>query len=181
MDVLTGELLALDFINTRAQAVDGPVDMLDRVDDAERWLLLQAERLVPPDVVTAADLAALRDLRSTVRVAVDAARRSASIPADARAALNEAVRAAPSYVRLERDLSVTTHRDGDTCARLLAQLAESAVLLLGSTDISAVRQCEGTNCVVLFLPAHPRRRWCSPTRCGNRARVARYYRRHKPA
>jgi predicted RNA-binding Zn ribbon-like protein len=32
---------------------------------------------------------------------------------------------------------------------------------------------------MVFLPAHPRRRWCSPTRCGNRARVARYYQRHR--
>ncbi|NGO80928.1 hypothetical protein G6045_35505, partial [Streptomyces sp. YC504] len=23
-------------------------------------------------------------------------------------------------------------------------------------------------------------RWCSPARCGNRTRVARYYQRHKP-
>ncbi|MFD0515426.1 CGNR zinc finger domain-containing protein [Streptomyces aureus] len=33
--------------------------------------------------------------------------------------------------------------------------------------------------MLLFLPAHPRRRWCSAARCGNRARVARYYQRHK--
>jgi predicted RNA-binding Zn ribbon-like protein len=32
---------------------------------------------------------------------------------------------------------------------------------------------------MLFLPAHPRRRWCSPQLCGNRVRVARYYRRHR--
>ena len=31
----------------------------------------------------------------------------------------------------------------------------------------------------VFLPANPRRRWCSPAICGNRARVARYYQRHK--
>ena len=34
---------------------------------------------------------------------------------------------------------------------------------------------------VYDLPAHPRRRWCSPARCGNRARVARYYQRHGAA
>ncbi|WP_369690195.1 CGNR zinc finger domain-containing protein [Nocardia sienata] len=28
---------------------------------------------------------------------------------------------------------------------------------------------------------HPRRRWCSPQRSGNRVRVARYYDRHHPA
>jgi len=30
-----------------------------------------------------------------------------------------------------------------------------------------------------LLPAHRRRRWCSPATCGNRARVARYYQLHK--
>ncbi|MFF4211720.1 CGNR zinc finger domain-containing protein [Streptomyces sp. NPDC001796] len=32
---------------------------------------------------------------------------------------------------------------------------------------------------MLFLPAHPRRRWCSAARCGNRVRVARHYQRRK--
>ncbi|MEU9839973.1 CGNR zinc finger domain-containing protein [Actinomadura sp. NPDC048032] len=41
--------------------------------------------------------------------------------------------------------------------------------------------CEADDCVLLFLPAHPRRRWCSAARCGNRVRVARHYRRHRPA
>ncbi|MEW2136730.1 CGNR zinc finger domain-containing protein [Streptomyces sp. NPDC005409] len=45
--------------------------------------------------------------------------------------------------------------------------------------MTAVRACEAQDCVLLFLPAHPRRRWCVAPACGNRARVARYYARHK--
>ncbi|WP_371871358.1 CGNR zinc finger domain-containing protein [Phytohabitans rumicis] len=41
-----------------------------------------------------------------------------------------------------------------------------------------VRQCEADDCVMLFLPAHPRRRWCSGACCGNRTRVAWHYQRH---
>jgi predicted RNA-binding Zn ribbon-like protein len=37
----------------------------------------------------------------------------------------------------------------------------------------------GPQCRLLFLPAHPRRRWCSRVLCGNRVRVTRYYQRHK--
>ncbi|MFD8063387.1 CGNR zinc finger domain-containing protein [Streptomyces cyaneofuscatus] len=33
--------------------------------------------------------------------------------------------------------------------------------------------------VMLFVPAHPARRWCSAARRGNRARVARHCQRHR--
>ena len=62
---------------------------------------------------------------------------------------------------------------------LLAQLAEAAATLLASPAIGLVRRCEEPGCRLLFLCAHPRRRWCSPATCGNRARVARYYQLHK--
>ncbi|WP_433464559.1 CGNR zinc finger domain-containing protein [Spirillospora sp. CA-128828] len=39
------------------------------------------------------------------------------------------------------------------------------------------RTSRGT--VPRFLPGHPRRRWCSAARCGNRVRVARHYQRHR--
>jgi hypothetical protein len=76
-------------------------------------------------------------------------------------------------------ITVTMRRPGTASAVLLAQLAEAAATLLASPAIGLVRRCEGPGCRMLFLPAHPRRRWCSPATCGNRARVARYYQRHK--
>ena len=59
--------------------------------------------------------------------------------------------------------------------------AEAAAGLLADPSVTKIRQCEADDCVLLFLPAHPRRRWCSAARCGNRVRVARHYQRHKPA
>ncbi|MFG2003714.1 CGNR zinc finger domain-containing protein [Spirillospora sp. NPDC048911] len=70
-------------------------------------------------------------------------------------------------------------REGPLGTRLAAILAEAAAELLTDPSFGRVRQCEADDCVMVFLPAHPRRRWCSPARCGNRARVARYYQRHK--
>uniref|UniRef100_UPI000B043057 CGNR zinc finger domain-containing protein n=1 Tax=Actinomadura kijaniata TaxID=46161 RepID=UPI000B043057 len=72
-------------------------------------------------------------------------------------------------------------RTGPDGARLAAALAEAAADLLGDPAVTRVRRCEADDCVLLFLPAHPRRRWCSASRCGNRVRVARHYQRHRPA
>ncbi|NUR88680.1 MAG: hypothetical protein HOY71_31720, partial [Nonomuraea sp.] len=82
-------------------------------------------------------------------------------------------------VRRDGGPGVELRRDGEAGVRLLAELAEAAIDLLASPDASKVRACEGPGCSLLFLPAHPRRRWCSPAVCGNRARVARYYQRHR--
>ena len=63
--------------------------------------------------------------------------------------------------------------------RVAAEFAQAAIDLVTDPRIRNVRECAHRECVLLFLPAHQGRLWCSPARCGNRARVARYYRRHK--
>lgn len=173
MDLVTGEPLALDFVNTLT-------GQFDALDDPEPWLRLQAGRLVPPArPLTEADLATLRALREHVRTAIDAVRHGAPPPSAAIDAVNRAVKAAPSYRLLDPDLHVHAHRSGGDLAKLLAQLAEAAVELLTDANANRIRACEGPQCRMLFLPAHPKRRWCSPALCGNRVRVARYYQRHK--
>ena len=61
----------------------------------------------------------------------------------------------------------------------LSWIAEAAVLLFTSPDAGRLRACPGPGCVLYFVRAHPRREWCSAV-CGNRARVARHYQRHRP-
>ncbi|MFI6818968.1 CGNR zinc finger domain-containing protein [Nonomuraea sp. NPDC050328] len=180
MDLFTGELLALDLVNTRAATSDGEADALDDAAGFTVWLALQAHRLSPLPAMTRDDLPAVRALREHVRQALDAVRQGGTAP-DAVAAINQAVRAAPPYRILAGDGTAETRRDGDALTCLLAQLAEAAVDLLSSPDVERVRACEGPHCRMLFLPAHPRRRWCSPTLCGNRVRVARHHQRRKAA
>lgn len=62
---------------------------------------------------------------------------------------------------------------------LVAELAESAIDLVTGPRIRSVRACAHPGCVLLILPTHQGRSWCSPARCGNRARVVRYETRHK--
>ncbi|WP_330296748.1 CGNR zinc finger domain-containing protein [Streptomyces sp. NBC_00503] len=180
---LTGEPLALDLLNTDTAIGDLVADPAGLAD----WLETQRGRLTEPGPVGAAEVAAVHAVREAARAALTAARGGAEPPAGAMRALNSALAAAPSHRELAwtpaAGLTAATVRAPAVPAarRLAAELAEAVAELLLGGRIGEVRQCEGEHCVLLFLPAHPRRRWCVASICGNRARVARYYARHKPA
>jgi predicted RNA-binding Zn ribbon-like protein len=59
----------------------------------------------------------------------------------------------------------------------LGQVARGAVHIFATTERELLRACHAPGCVLYFSKDHPRREWCSST-CGNRARVARHYKRH---
>ncbi|MCW3818494.1 ABATE domain-containing protein [Micromonospora sp. DR5-3] len=184
---LVGEPLALDLINTVVRHAGTSVDLLATPAQLQAWLAAQAECVpdlpeVVSDGITPDDVAMVQAVRGHIAVAVDHARRGLAPPAAAIQGINDSQRRAPA-VRELRWLSgaveARVRRGGSLGEQLAARLAEAAVDLLTDPALAAVRQCEAESCVVLFLPAHPRRRWCSRTRCGNRARVSRYYQRHK--
>ncbi|WP_030267645.1 CGNR zinc finger domain-containing protein [Streptomyces violens] len=177
---LTGEPLALDLINT--QPATG--ELLRTPEDLRTWWALQADRL--PEGVPAnlkpADLAAVLTVREHVARVLERVRTGQAPAATDITGLNDAQRAAPVTCELSwRDgkLVAQRRRDGRPGVRLAAWLAEAAVELLADPTAQKIRVCEADDCVLLFLPQHPRRRWCSAARCGNRARVARHYQRHK--
>ncbi|MEV8534357.1 CGNR zinc finger domain-containing protein [Streptomyces sp. NPDC051211] len=176
---LTGEPLALDLVNTRPPAGDliaGPAGLT-------AWLGTQEGRLTPVAEVGTAELAAVHAVREAADAALRAAAAGERPPVAALDALNAAMAGAPAHQELawtEADgLSVARRRTAGPAARLAAELAEAAAGLLTDPRVTSVRACEAEDCVLLFLPAHPRRRWCVASACGNRTRVARYYARHK--
>lgn len=188
LEPLTGEPLALDLLNTLPYAAQGPpADHLADAAGLVAWLAREGERLPEAEGVREAspdDLAAVRAVRAHAAVALAAARRGERPPASALRGLNEAQLAAPAvrYAQWDGDaVVVTPRRSGPPGVRVAAALAEEVAGLLADPALARVRECEAEDCRMLFLPAHPRRRWCSATRCGNRARVARYYQRHKDA
>lgn len=187
---LIGEPLPLDLINTRPRTAAGPVDMLATPEGLGSWLAQEAGRIAgfpsdePVGIITETDLDAVHAVREHTAVAVDRARRGVRPPAAALRGLNEAQHAAPAIRELTWNgatVLAAWRRAGPVGVRLAAQLADATAALLVDPAIATVRPCDGPGCVILFLPAHPRRRWCSAARCGNRARVARYYQQHKAA
>lgn len=184
---LTGEALALDLVNTCPAGADGRVDLLATPRRLSDWLALEADRLggeVGDAAPTRDDLVPIHAVRAHTEAAVRALLDGTEPPESALRALTEAQRAAPAVRELGWDgtaVTATSRRTGPLGTRLAALLAEAAADLLTDPAIGRLKECEAGDCVMVFLPSHPRRRWCSPTRCGNRTRVARYYRRHNPA
>jgi predicted RNA-binding Zn ribbon-like protein len=177
---LTGEPLALDLVNTVVGAGDGEADLLDSPAALKAWLTAERDRLDVPD--RKIDLAAVKALRAHITDAIQAARVGSSPPPEALRAINAAMRNAPLSQEVTWNgeaVTTTAQRQGDATSVLLGQLAGDAADLMASPSIGLIRRCEGPDCRMLFVPANPRRRWCSPAICGNRVRVARYYERHK--
>jgi len=181
---LVGEPLALDLVNTLATGPDGEaLDLLASPKTAAAWLgAQQALGRLTDTRANDLDLVALRQLRSHTAECVEQARQGAPPPLQALTALNVALRAAPAYPRMNWSgtaVTITIARSGDPRRDLCAELVHAAADLLSDPAIRRVRTCEGAHCRLLFLPAHPKRRWCSPSVCGNRARVARHYQKHR--
>ncbi|THV26412.1 CGNR zinc finger domain-containing protein [Glycomyces paridis] len=180
-DALIGEPLALDLVNTRpadADLLDGPEGLAD-------WLARQSDRypeLAGFDAIPAAAVTAAGAVRELVDESVTALLEGRPVPPGVVEGLNRALRAAPVHKRLAMEdgiAVVTTERSGTSAERLAAILAEAAAELLANPGIGKLKQCEADDCRLVFLQTHPRRRWCSAERCGNRVRVARYYQQNK--
>ncbi|SCE12797.1 Conserved protein containing a Zn-ribbon-like motif, possibly RNA-binding [Streptomyces sp. LcepLS] len=61
---------------------------------------------------------------------------------------------------------------------LPAALARAALDFLAAPDFAHLRACTAPRCVRYFVRRHGRQEFCKPS-CGNRARAARHYRRHR--
>lgn len=165
-------------------------DDLETVDDLRVWLAT-----LDPDAVGAeigeADLERFRTLRDALRrlaafLTDDDRPAAASVMREVESAVAEVNRAAaqaPARPLLALDGDRLTRRPGTAAApadRCLAALAAQAVELFTGPDRERLRACYGPGCVLYFVKDHPRRGWCSAG-CGNRARAARHYARHRPS
>ncbi|MBE9376091.1 CGNR zinc finger domain-containing protein [Saccharopolyspora sp. HNM0983] len=184
---MIGEPLAVDLTNTRPLCPDGVHDLLENAADAGVWLAAQPDRIGvlgrgEANRLTERDVADLHDIRDAVNAALEPVRHGRRPPASALRALNDAQRAAPAIQEARWTRGAVTAapvRSGTPGQRLAARFAEAAAELLSDPAVTTIRECYSEPCVMLFLPTNPRRRWCSAEICGNRARVARYYQRHK--
>lgn len=73
----------------------------------------------------------------------------------------------PSYT-LKTQFELRTPRD------LLVRIASACAKLICEADFSCIRNCEGPTCTMYFLDVskNHKRRWCSMSICGNRAKAA---------
>jgi predicted RNA-binding Zn ribbon-like protein len=184
-DLLPDEPLPVRLMNTVWADRHGVHDDLTSVDRLRQWFArtgLPGSAQLGPE-----DLAAFRRLRDAIRrIAAHVTDDDRPAPAGAAdlaaalAALNaDAASCAPA---LEADddgrLTLRWHPGPRAADRSRAELALAAARLFGGEEAGQLRACHGPGCVLYFRKDHPRRGWCSAG-CGNRARVARHYERHR--
>jgi predicted RNA-binding Zn ribbon-like protein len=171
---------SLALVNSRHNSRTGPIDHLASPEELRDWLAWRslAARDATPD---GADLDAAHALRDAVRELLVAAIEGRAPQPAAVATVNAASASAPAADQLRWDRE-GPHRTraapaGPEAQRALAALAEDAIGLV-STRRDDLIACEAPGCVRILLKDHPRRHWCS-TRCGDRVRAARHYRRSR--
>ncbi|QVQ50749.1 ABATE domain-containing protein [Spiractinospora alimapuensis] len=184
---LVGEPPALDFVNTVVHCRSGRVDLISTPEELHAWLILVGDRVsdLSPTEITAlgdAELATIHATRDAIYPLIHAARDGKRPPDASVDLLNDLMRAVPRIPRLGWDGSAVTSvelRSGSAVERLCASVASATAAMIADGSVHQVRECADPRCIWLFLPKNSRRRWCDPSICGNRARVARYYHRHK--
>jgi predicted RNA-binding Zn ribbon-like protein len=96
--------------------------------------------------------------------------------------LNGALSRAMTYASIiragDRDLA-WGWRESTALGQVVWPVIRSAAELLTSEDAARVGICANDICGWLFVDATGRRRWCEMRGCGNRAKAAKYYRRHR--
>ena len=172
-----GDDLAINFINTRRMVEGQLTDTLQSDSDVKIWLR-RLEVPIAKGSLPFGDGVLLKGARELREIALSAVKDRKSGKKPSLVALNRFLEDAPSHAALKTDdamsIRVTRVYGKETVEAFLAPVAEAVADLLADGDFNLVRHCEGNACVLWFYDRTKghRRRWCSSTGCGNRAKVA---------
>ena len=188
--------LALDLMNTRIVENGEEVDLLAGYEDVLDWSaeagLIDAsqktgggkKRKGTKEADKLVDEVGM--LRELIRSVVSDIVGKRPVSTSSLHRLNEFLERNRGFFALQRTEDGYEERfqaEVDNIESLLAPIAESAADLLCFVDPVDIRKCENAECVLYFYDRskNHRRRWCSMAACGNRAKVAAFYKRKKTA
>lgn len=173
--------LALNLVATMARRGGRPVERLADGHRLRSWCT--GVGLSPVGDVDAGSLVPLRQLREAIHDVMSATIHARAPRTESVTTVNEAARHHPPTFALAIG-------DGGRCgvARpvltvqdALALIARDAIATLADEDQRLrLQECAAEDCRMLFLlaPGGRARRWCSMSRCGNRAKAATHRARH---
>lgn len=187
-----GNNLGIDLINTKI-AVDGrPKDLLGGLEDLISWTaaaglipLAEAdERLADWTKFEKPIIFDVIGLRTRIHDLMVDLCNGQPVKNEHLAAINKLLRSKSGYseiVRANGGFEKVLIADLTDPRQLLAAIAESVADLLAYGDLSLIRKCENPECVLYFYDTtkNHKRRWCSMSVCGNRAKAKAFYERKK--
>lgn len=176
--------LSLDLVNTEVVRRGIRHDLLVTSEDLVRWIdtMEQVGSLVPAALQKGYDspeaLQALRKVRDLLRKEFERIADGNEPTESWRMHLEKLVEIAPlSYKIMNKSLiPIPMGRPDNALASLVAL---DTLRLLATGDLLTIHRCANPDCVLLFMDASGRRKWCSMKICGNRTKVARHHARMK--
>ncbi|MET7462910.1 ABATE domain-containing protein [Nonomuraea sp. NPDC005501] len=163
--------LALDLAGTLKWRRSEPEELLRTPADLARWAV-EAGVLTEEPALDVADLRRLRALREAVYRLATHGMQGLPWPGDDLRLVNEEAGGTPARMSLTPS---GVARTGDAGA-VAADVARSAVRLLGGIDALRVRECGREACTRVFVDRSRagNRQWCGMEECGNRVKAANY-------
>jgi predicted RNA-binding Zn ribbon-like protein len=189
-----GNNLYLDFVNTDKMRDGQRFDALENFADLVAWALAvnlldetQARELLENWSERAEtgdffrEAIGFRNLLREMTKAIVAGRR---IENPAIEAINAQLKKQSGFAELERTekgFEKQFRFDFSRPENLLRPVAEAAADFLSYGNFDLLKKCGNSQCVLYFYDTtkNHRRRWCSMTACGNKAKVSAFYRRQK--
>ena len=173
--------LALDLVNTIVPGRDGPVDLLGTPTELATWFEAAGVSggALGPTLPDSPPLLRLL-LAEAIRL-LEAVSAGKPVAEDVRFAIDRVMAEGHRSTRMAGESATLIEiREARTPLGLLAPVAVAAARLAVEADAARLRPCAARDCTRWFLDTSKggRRRWCSMTTCGNRAKVARFRRRH---
>jgi predicted RNA-binding Zn ribbon-like protein len=181
-----GDNLAINFINTRRMIEGQLIDTLQSDGDVKAWLN-RLEVPIAKGPLFFGNGMLLQKARELREIALAAIKDRKSGKKPSLVTLNRFLRNTSSHTALvtdnARNIRVTRVYGKETVEEFLAPVAEAVADLLAEGNFDLVRHCEGNACVLWFYDRTKghRRRWCTSTGCGNRAKVAAFRARNSQA
>jgi predicted RNA-binding Zn ribbon-like protein len=185
---------AFDFLNT--DELDGsgrPVEHFSTLGDVTAWLeerdLLDPTRRASLDASAPRRAAALLDhvldVRAGLREIVEALVAARPVADETLDVINGVLRARSGVelVRAGNGIALEHPPAGDPLDNALAAVVEPLVGMIVTGEAHRLRICANDGCRWVFEDASRtgRRRWCSMSSCGNRAKAARHRARKRAA
>jgi predicted RNA-binding Zn ribbon-like protein len=192
--LFVGNHPCLDFINTELVMNSTPTDLLETFEDLVDWLV-NSQTLSKKDAEARSGelrqdqkpqiLAQAKTFRTTLRRMVESLVNENRVPESAVTAINQLMRPCSGYRELARTRSNAFKEvfiaSADSKDAFLASLAIFASDLLRMADLTLIKKCKNPACVLYFYDTtkNHARNWCSMQLCGNREKVAAYFRRKR--
>ena len=187
-----GNNLCLDFINTEKRREGAILNLLPDFERLIRWLLevkvldsASAEKVLHEWKQKTEGKQLLEEalaFRADLHGMIEGITKGKKVPPSTIDTINRVLSHQAGYIELKRvrgGFKKGFQMDFSEPIRLLLPMAEAACDLLCYGDFSLIKKCENSVCVLFFYDTtkNHSRRWCSMKGCGNRIKVAAYYRR----